>query len=412
MAATTLIGAPRVFKTEQAFLWAFGIGFVIILMAKWLSQGHPIFGGIVASVLGIIIMLLYKSGQEQIRPQHEHPRLGDEVYYIGLLYTLTSLCAALVSLFLFHTAEQTLAKRTDEMIGSFGIALLTTMAGIVIRMTLQRHGPASGDDHQGAEIEGVTVDLERYAHELRRQLQNSTNAFEAHANKAILQARTTHAHMDELVQAFHDGLEAKSKAGLEHLDASYMSLVQRAEETAQRTEEQSEAIRAALGSFEGSVKSLEQSVEQIRVGSSATAGHLEAIGTQAQAGAIAVSESSRTAAEGLNALAEATAGKQLEEALQPIMRQIRYLAEITSSEFEGRRQLKEAIQEIAEMAATAKRYTQNLKDTEGEVQRINAGLHSVQKALEEDGVRLAGLFKQVILALEEARSRPWWWRKN
>ena len=58
------------------------------------------------------------------------------------------------------------------------------------------------------EIEGVTVDLERYAYELRRQLQNSTNAFASHANQTILQAQTTQAHM----QDFHAGLEEMGKA--------------------------------------------------------------------------------------------------------------------------------------------------------------------------------------------------------
>ena len=92
--------------------------------------------------------------------------MGDEVYYLGLLYTLTSLCTALVSLFLLYGGEQTLEKRTDEMIGSFGIALLTTMAGIVMRMTLQRQGtegqetiiriPPSDSDSSGG-----TVEIER-----------------------------------------------------------------------------------------------------------------------------------------------------------------------------------------------------------------------------------------------------------
>ena len=93
------------------------------------------------------------------------------------------------------------------MIGSFGIALLTTMAGIVMRVPLQRRAmegqttviriPHSTREAGSGmvEVEGVTVDLERYAYELRKQLQTSSNAFASHANQAILQAKTTHAHM-------------------------------------------------------------------------------------------------------------------------------------------------------------------------------------------------------------------------
>ena len=421
MATGALRERARVFKAEDAFQWAFWLGFVMIPAVKLLAQEEPIIGGCVASALGIAIMWLYKSDQGQVRPKDEQPRLGDEVYYLGLLYTLTSLCAALVTLFLLDRGEQTLVRRTDEMIGSFGIALLTTMAGIVMRMTLQRHGPESQETiiRIPVEIEGVSVDLERYAHELRRQLQNSTNAFEAHANKAILQAKTTHAHMDQMVQAFHDGLEVKSKAGLQRLETIYKSLAQRAEETSQRTEEQREGIQGALRNLETLVRSMEQSIERIQVGSSETAENLETIGAQAKASALEVAQSSKTAAEGLNALAEATAGKQLEEALEPIVRQIRHLAEITSSEFEGRRQLREAVEEIAQAATTAGRYTQNLKDTEAEIQRINTGLKSVQSALQHEGFRLAEVLKQAILALEQAEQTDntargilqGWWRR-
>ena len=62
---------------------------------------------------------------------------------------------------------------------------------------------------------------ERYAYESRRQLQNLTNAFESHANQTILQAKTTHAHMEEMMQALQNGLEEKAKAQLERLKATW-----------------------------------------------------------------------------------------------------------------------------------------------------------------------------------------------
>ena len=248
----------RVLKTEHAFVWAFGIGLVLISGTKLIARGQPILGGIVAAALGIAIMFWYRNNQRRVRPEREQPHLGDEVYYLGLLYTLTSLCAALVSLFLLFGGEQTLEERTDEMIGSFGIALLTTMAGIVMRMTLQRHG-AEGQETiiriphsphyssgEGVEIQGVTVDLEHYAHELRRQLQNSTNAFASHANQTILQAKNTHAHMDEMMQAFQNGLKEKAKAQLESLKAIYKAIAEKAEEARQRTDAQGEGIQSAL----------------------------------------------------------------------------------------------------------------------------------------------------------------------
>ncbi len=409
----------NVFKTEHAFEWAFGIGFVIISAAKLVSRGQPILGGIVAALFGIAIMLWYRSSQSRIRPESEHPRLGDEVYYLGLLYTLTSLCAALVSLFLLLGGEHTLEERTDEMIGSFGIALLTTMAGIVIRMTLQRHGTDSQETiiRIPTEIEGVTVDLERYAFELRRQLQNSTNAFASHANQAILQAKTTHAHMDEMMQSFHDGLEEKAKAGLENLHVIYNAVAEKADEARQRTKEQWAGIQSALEKLEAQVKNMDESIERIQIGSGETAENLEAIGAQAKASAqalnhLAENTSMSNAISNLEINARAVteqlagmagAGKRYEEALDANVRKLQALAEAAAQEFDGRAKLEVAIAEIVEVLATAGRYTEKLKDAEREIQQINTGLNSLQNALQGEGLRLAEVLQQAIIAFEEAK---------
>ncbi len=316
MATSAVTRNVRIFKTENAFIWAFAIGIVMISVAKLIAKGHPIPGGFIASGLGIMVMWRYQSVQKRIHPDSEQPRLGDEIYYLGLLYTLTSLCAALVSLFLVFGGEQTLEERTDEMIGSFGIALFTTMAGIVMRVNLQRHSterratiiriPHSPGDPDGGDgkIKGVMIDLERYAYELRRQLQNSTNAFASHANQAILQAKTIHGHMDEMMQTFHHGLEEKANTQLKSLKTIYNDVAKKAEEAKDRTAAQQAGIRNALEKLETQVKAMDASIERIRVGSGATAENLEAIGTQASAMAQAFAQSGKTIADGVNTLTE------------------------------------------------------------------------------------------------------------
>ena len=323
MATGAVTDKTRFRGTEHAFEWAFGLGFVMIFATKLVARGHPIVGGIVASGVGIAIMAIYVAHQKRDRPESERPRLGDEVYYLELLYTLTSLCAALASLFLLDGGEQTLDQRTNEMVGSFGIALLTTMAGIVMRMPLQRrgtegqatiiripHSSATDSGGRSVEIEGVTVDLERYAYELRRQLQTSTNAFASHANQAILQAKTTHAHMDEMIKTFHDGLKEKAKAELESLEAIYKAIAAKAEEAMKRTETQQAGVQSALEKLEAQVKSMDESIERIRLGSGETAENLGAIGAEAKAATRALAESGQVVTEGLSALAEATGAEK------------------------------------------------------------------------------------------------------
>ena len=532
MATGSVTDGTRIPKSKHGFEWAFALGFVVILVTKLVAREQPIFGGIAASVIGIAIMAIYMARQKRERSEGEHSRLGDEVYYLGLLYTLTSLCAALVSLFLLDGGERSLDDRTNEMVGSFGIALLTTMAGIVMRMPLQRHaangqatviriphslaGGSSGRSMEvgsrSVEIEGTTIDLERYAFELRRQLQTSTNAFASHTNQTILQARTTHAHMDEMIKVFHDGLEEKAKAELERLEAIYKAIAANAEEVMKRTETQQASVQSALEQLEAHLKSLDESIDRIRAGSGETAENLGAIGAQAKASTRALVESEQVITEGLTALAKATdaettyqetraqftkemgetlkrqaeewtgvqrrAGEALkemertsqtlaglgqeaqrtneeftilpdrlhkageaidrltdianasseisdletqaklvtdqfkgvagvskrhEEALDATVRKLQALAEAAGRELEGQGKLKGAIAEISDVAATAGRYGERLKDTEREIQRINTGLKGVRNAIQDEGFKLAEVLKQAIIAFDESK---------
>ena len=69
----------------------------------------------------------------------------DNVYYLGLLFTLLSLVYSLVTLFLFNSDVTDRAGQTYNLIGSFGIALISTIFGILFRiLLLQIAGDESG----------------------------------------------------------------------------------------------------------------------------------------------------------------------------------------------------------------------------------------------------------------------------
>ena len=351
---------------EYAFLWAFLAGGVPIVAIKLFAPGDPIVAGLAAAGIGILVMVLFMAHQRRTRFEDESPRLGDEVYYLGLLYTLTSLCGALVILFLLDDwspsprgeGAQTLEQRTDAMIGSFGIALLTTIAGIVIRVMLQRYatepdatviriphtrasvgrrgvtrrwksGGASGngglerdqerefDDGYGSEeryrgrfqrrhrVESTAVDLDRFAFELRTQLQNTMNAFTSHTNQAIVQARMVHAHMDEMMNTFHRGLEEKAKAELEAVAALYKDIASRAEDVMKRTETQQTGVQSVLSRLETQTRRLDESIERTRVECVESAENLSAVSAQAKASMQALAESGSTVTEGLSQLIQA-----------------------------------------------------------------------------------------------------------
>ncbi len=271
---------------KYAFEWALTLGVIVIFVTKWVAQEQPIWGGVIASGIGILIMVLYVERQKRERPEFEYIQVGQESYYLGLLYTLTSLCATLIFLFLVNDygngSQQSLEDRICEMIGSLGIALLTTLAGIIIRILLQRRATKNEQITDIRIPQSGAIDLESYAYELRKQLQASANAFNSHANLTILQAKTTHAHLDEMMKQFRNGLTEKANADLELLDTVYKAISEKVEEISQQGGAQQADIRSAMEQFEVQLKSMNESLKRVREVSDETADNLGSLGTQAK----------------------------------------------------------------------------------------------------------------------------------
>jgi hypothetical protein len=114
----------------------------------------------------VILMLLYGFVAFQFRRVRLRPdRLGDNFYYLGFIYTLASLSAALLQL--------RGGARIEELLGSFGIALFTTIIGVAGRVLfVQMRG-----DIDEVEDE-VRKDLLSTSADLRAQLNITLAEFE------------------------------------------------------------------------------------------------------------------------------------------------------------------------------------------------------------------------------------------
>ena len=100
----------------------------------------------------------------------------------------------------------------------------------------------------------------------------------------------------------------------------------------------------------------------------------------------------------------AGAGKQQEEALEATSNKLHLLAGVAGGGWEGLEGLNSAIGEIAEINETAAKYASGIKETEKEIQRINTGLKHVESTMRVDGLQLAGVLKDAILAFDEAKA--------
>jgi len=129
------------------------------------------------ALLAVALMLAYgllamQITQVRIRPD----RLGDNFYYLGFIFTLASLSAALMQ---FRGGV-----KVDDLVASFGIALVTTIVGIVGRVVfLQMRSEL--DDVE----EAVRRDLASTASELKAQLGATIREFEVFRT-TLLQSMT------------------------------------------------------------------------------------------------------------------------------------------------------------------------------------------------------------------------------
>jgi hypothetical protein len=115
------------------------------------------------SVCGMVLygVIAWRLPTVQIRPD----RLGDNFYYLGFIYTLASLSAALLEI------EST--AHIEGLLGNFGIALTTTVLGVAGRVLfVQMRGEL--DDIEAK----VRRDLAAASADLRAQLVLSLREFE------------------------------------------------------------------------------------------------------------------------------------------------------------------------------------------------------------------------------------------
>ena len=127
---------------RASLIWYFLVGAAFIVAVKLGVAGTP--GALLAASIASLAVFLKCWGHWGDRGDTAS-WASDEVYYLGLLYTLISLILAIVQLFILEVSEagaESLRSRTNDLIGNFGIALTSTVAGILGRILLQTRSDA------------------------------------------------------------------------------------------------------------------------------------------------------------------------------------------------------------------------------------------------------------------------------
>jgi methyl-accepting chemotaxis protein len=203
------------------FVFAAGAGFAGIIYFKLhLFSANYVAGGAV-SLMVLYGLLAYQLPKVRMRLD----RLGDNFYYLGFLYTLASLSAALIQL------QEGAA--IDNLLGSFGIALFTTIVGVAGRVLfVQMRG-----------------DLDEVEDEVRRDLLNASADLRAQLSIALSEFET-----------FHTGVRQAGIKLAEETPSAAKQAIDKIEEVAVTA---ADHIERAFGAEKAKIQTLSEAVTRI-----------------------------------------------------------------------------------------------------------------------------------------------------
>ena len=117
-----------------------------IYVARSIGSGEK-----VVTLLLVCTMLVYVAGATFLGKLKLRPdQVGDNCYYLGFIYTLASLG---YSLYTFAIGQN--VDAISSLISNFGIAIFTTMLGIILRVVLHQMQVDPADVEQGSSTGAV-----------------------------------------------------------------------------------------------------------------------------------------------------------------------------------------------------------------------------------------------------------------
>ncbi|MCP9629468.1 hypothetical protein NML43_20450 [Rhodopseudomonas palustris] len=156
------------------------------------------------------VMVVYGIAAFQFRKVRMRPdRLGDNFYYLGFIFTLASLSAALLQL--------RSGTDIDEVLGAFGIALFTTIMGVAGRVLfVQMRGEIDEVEDE------VRRDLLHTSADLRSQLSMMLAEFETFHTGVQQATKEAAANSSTVVQDAISNISRVTNAAAEKIDEAFV----------------------------------------------------------------------------------------------------------------------------------------------------------------------------------------------
>ncbi len=269
----------RGFVDRWAFLLFASIGILLILLLKWLELS-----AVVTATAGAFTLLLYafivdRSGTGRLRAD----QAGDNCYYLGLIFTLASLAYAI---FTFDPANT-----ATTIVQGFGIALATTIVGLVLRVFFSqsrvdlvetedsaRLELADAAGRLKAELSQIVVSLNDFSIQTRQSLDEARTAGAAGLASALESAvesiGTMSAAAESGARSHTEGAIASAKA-LTSATARVTAALERHAGSVETLGASNERFASGLVTLEELLRSVQQGLEQwVRIGDQVRSGQV------------------------------------------------------------------------------------------------------------------------------------------
>jgi hypothetical protein len=205
------IHAPRInpvrsFYDKYMFALVFIIGVAGIVGFKFYQIPQ-----VYITSFPVVLMLVYAVVLVKVRERRlSEDQSGDNLYYLGFLYTLVSLSYALYSF--TSSTEQSPTASIDPIINSFGIALSTTIVGLMLRITFNqmRHDIvdvevearmelANAATRLRTELDQVTLDMNHFGRATKQSISEGLQTVSQEASDAMSQSATKFGDVAEML---------------------------------------------------------------------------------------------------------------------------------------------------------------------------------------------------------------------
>ena len=259
--------------------WA---GMILANEAVAPTAGLTKWGGAIVAVATVFLLGVYYYVR---RERLDIYRASDALYYLGLLLTLGSLIWSLASPTIYGESEPDLSAHVNEIIGNFGIALVSTVAGIVGRLSLQslaeqnertpannlqsltrQSGQTSAEEQIQNHIIEVNRDLNLMAQHLRQQMREASDAFSAFNRETMQEAVATRSAALRRSKEIKKRLEELTQVTIRNMDKAHQEMTDRTRQTSEaldrRVEEMGKAINTMVMELQGMTQATILSVEK------------------------------------------------------------------------------------------------------------------------------------------------------